>query len=125
LAAKKNNFLDSHMLHITVENPEACQLMYCGSSGGVLMALMFLSECLQLEIPGHVAMTGQVTGHGKVFSVGGIREKLIAAKRLGKTVIYVPSENLVEALDYSLGVIIKPIESMHFLFEDIFGLASC
>ena len=123
LEEKNNNFLHSHHLHICVENPDTCPNTYHGTSGGVLMALMMVSECLKIKVPGHVAVTGQITGHGTVYRVGGIREKILAALRIGKTVIYVPEENFVEALDYSaMGVEIRPMKTISCIMNDIWDI---
>ena len=53
---------------------------------GASFVICILSECLQLEIPGDVALTGQVSGHGEVFKVGDLREKIVAAQKMAKNV---------------------------------------
>ena len=117
---KKNNFyLDSHTLHISAQNVDEYQHVYQGVSAGLVIALCIVSESLQVQIPGHIACTGQVSGHGVVSPVGAIREKLLAARRLGKTLVYVPSENLNEALELNMKIDIRPVKHFIDLVNDI------
>ena len=47
-------------------------------------------------------MTGQISGHGKISQVGGIREKMVAAGNNSKAKVFIPVENIVEALDIEM-----------------------
>jgi len=65
-----------------------------GPSAGVTMATSIASIFTQRKVRRKVAMTGEITLRGKVLPVGGIKEKILAAKRAGITDIILSSENL-------------------------------
>ncbi len=64
-----------------------------GPSAGVTMATSIASAFTQRKVRSNLAMTGEITLRGKVLPVGGIREKILAAKRAGITDIILCSEN--------------------------------
>ena len=64
-----------------------------GPSAGITMATSIASAFTQRKVRPHLAMTGEITLRGKVLPVGGIREKILAAKRAGITDIILCSEN--------------------------------
>jgi ATP-dependent Lon protease len=64
-----------------------------GPSAGITMATSIASAFTQRRIKRNVAMTGEITLRGKVLPVGGIKEKILAAKRAGITDILLSSEN--------------------------------
>jgi ATP-dependent Lon protease len=64
-----------------------------GPSAGITMATSIASAFTQRRIKINVAMTGEITLRGKVLPVGGIKEKILAAKRAGITDILLSSEN--------------------------------
>jgi ATP-dependent Lon protease len=64
-----------------------------GPSAGITMASSLASALTQRKIKGNIAMTGEITLRGKVLPVGGIKEKILAAKRAGITEIIISTEN--------------------------------
>jgi ATP-dependent Lon protease len=64
-----------------------------GPSAGITMATSIASAFTQRKVRAHLAMTGEITLRGKVLPVGGIREKILAAKRAGITDIILCVEN--------------------------------
>jgi len=64
-----------------------------GPSAGVTMATALLSLALNKKVDSTIAMTGELTLTGQVLPVGGIKEKLIAAKRLGVKTVIMPFDN--------------------------------
>ncbi len=64
-----------------------------GPSAGVTMATSIASAFTQRKVKERLAMTGEITLRGKVLPVGGIREKILAAKRAGITDIIICKEN--------------------------------
>jgi ATP-dependent Lon protease len=64
-----------------------------GPSAGVAMMTSITSAFTQRKVRGNAAMTGEITLRGKVLPVGGIKEKILAAKRAGITDIAISLEN--------------------------------
>jgi ATP-dependent Lon protease len=65
-----------------------------GPSAGVTMVTSIASAFTQRKIRKNLAMTGEITLRGKVLPVGGIKEKILAAKRAGITDIIISEDNL-------------------------------
>ena len=57
------------------------------------MATALLSLALNVPLPTHIAMTGELTLTGMVLKIGGLREKVIAAKRANVTIVVCPKAN--------------------------------
>lgn len=85
-----NQFFEACSLHMHV--PEGATPKD-GPSAGCTMVSSLLSLALNIPIRQHVAMTGEVTLTGQVLPVGGIKEKVIAAKRSGVQHVILPDEN--------------------------------
>ena len=64
-----------------------------GPSAGITMATSLASALTQRKVKSHLAMTGEITLRGKVLPVGGIKEKILAAKRANINEIILSSEN--------------------------------
>uniref|UniRef100_A0A0K0F8X5 Lon protease homolog, mitochondrial n=1 Tax=Strongyloides venezuelensis TaxID=75913 RepID=A0A0K0F8X5_STRVS len=86
----KNDFLDKAHLHVHV--PEGATPKD-GPSAGITITSSFISLALNKPLRENVAMTGEISLTGKVLPVGGIKEKIIAAKRAGITNVIIPFEN--------------------------------
>jgi ATP-dependent Lon protease len=67
-----------------------------GPSAGVTLALSMLSALSGRRVRRSVAMTGEITLRGEVLPIGGVREKILAAKRLGILEVIVPEANRVD-----------------------------
>jgi len=83
------NALDKQYIHLHV--PEGATPKD-GPSAGITMASALLSLVLNKKVKDKVAMTGELTLSGSVLAVGGVREKVIAAKREGINTIILPKE---------------------------------
>lgn len=108
--------------HIHLHVPEGATKKD-GPSAGITIVSALLSLAQNKPLRQDIAMTGEVSLIGKVLPVGGIKEKVIAAKRSGVTCIILPEENrkdFTELPEY----ITSGIEA-HFVsnYEDVFKIA--
>ncbi len=72
-----------------------------GPSAGITMATAILSAMTGRKVRAKVAMTGEITLRGNVLAIGGIKEKLIAAKTAGIKKVLVPAENEPDVAELS------------------------
>jgi ATP-dependent Lon protease len=84
------DFLANHEVHLHLP---AGATPKDGPSAGITMALALYSLAKNKKVRGAVAMTGELSLTGKVMPVGGIKEKVLAAKRAGIKEIILPSDN--------------------------------
>lgn len=94
-----------------------------GPSAGVTLVTSLLSLLLDIPVLADLGMTGEITLTGRVLGVGGIREKLIAARRSGLHVLIFPKDNL---RDYEeLPDFLKKDLKVHFVehYDEVFPIA--
>ncbi len=72
-----------------------------GPSAGITMATAVLSAITATPVRAKVAMTGEITLRGRVLPIGGLKEKLLAAKTAGITTVLVPKENEKDVAEIS------------------------
>lgn len=72
-----------------------------GPSAGITMATAVLSAITDTPVRAKVAMTGEITLRGRVLPIGGLKEKLLAAKTAGITTVLVPAENEKDVAEIS------------------------
>lgn len=95
-----------------------------GPSAGITMATAMLSAITEQKVRADIAMTGEVTLRGRVLPIGGLKEKLLAAKNAGIKTVLVPKKNLadVEELSQEItkGLEILPVEHMEEVLKAAF-----
>ncbi|MBE6643564.1 MAG: endopeptidase La [Ruminococcaceae bacterium] len=95
-----------------------------GPSAGVTLATALLSELTNRGVRRDVAMTGEITLHGRVLAIGGLREKTMAAYKAGVKTVLIPADNLkdLEELDRSArdGLNIIPCDTLDDVFKYAF-----
>ena len=92
----ENDFYDNLELHVHI--PEGA-VPKDGPSAGVTLTTALLSSLTGIPVRTDIAMTGEITLTGDVLAVGGLNEKLLAAKRLGITEIIVPEKTKKDIAD--------------------------
>lgn len=118
--APGHTFFEKSQVHIHI--PEGATPKD-GPSAGVTMVAALLSLLLDLPIIDNLGMTGELTLTGRVLGVGGIREKLIAARRSGLKTLIFPKDN---QRDYDeLPSYLKKGLDVHFVnhFDEIYHIA--
>ena len=94
-----------------------------GPSAGITMATAILSALTGRKVRGDLAMTGEITLRGKVLPIGGLKEKSLAARRVGITTVVIPKgnqkdlEELPEVVKRDIRFI--PVERV----EEVFAIA--
>lgn len=108
-----SNYFLKHDLHIHI--PEGA-VPKDGPSAGITMATAILSSVTEQQVRADVAMTGEVTLRGKVLPIGGLKEKILAAKNAGIQTVIIPSQNQKDIKELSTeitkGLEIIPVEHM-------------
>ncbi len=113
-----NDYFDTHHIHIHLP---AGATKKDGPSAGITMATALLSLVLKRRVKGKLAMTGELSLVGDVLAIGGLKEKLIAAKRNNIRYIVFPKANQTD-LDEIPDIIKRgmrffPIQSMKELLD--------
>lgn len=116
-----DDFFEKHDIHVHI--PEGA-VPKDGPSTGITMATAMLSAITEQKVRADIAMTGEVTLRGRVLPIGGLKEKLLAAKNAGIKTVLVPKKNLadVEELSQEItkGLEILPVEHMEEVLKAAF-----
>ena len=93
-----DDFFEKHDIHVHI--PEGA-VPKDGPSAGITMATAMLSAITEQKVRADIAMTGEVTLRGRVLPIGGLKEKLLAAKNAGIKTVLVPKKNLADVEELS------------------------
>ena len=95
-----------------------------GPSAGITMATAVLSAITGNKVKASVAMTGEITLRGRVLPIGGLKEKLLAAKLAGVKTVLVPKKNEADVEEIPAevkdGLTIKLVENMEQVVKEAF-----
>lgn len=116
-----DDFFEKYDIHVHI--PEGA-VPKDGPSAGITMATAMLSAITEQKVRADIAMTGEVTLRGRVLPIGGLKEKLLAAKNAGIKTVLVPKKNLadVEELSQEItkGLEILSVEHMEEVLKAAF-----
>lgn len=114
-------FFTKHDIHVHI--PEGA-VPKDGPSAGITMALAILSAITERPVRADIAMTGEITIRGRVLPIGGLKEKLLAAKNAGMKTVCIPKDNERDLSELSEeiteGMEILPIDHMNQLIKAAF-----
>ena len=114
-----DDFFAKHDIHIHI--PEGA-VPKDGPSAGITMATAMFSAVTGKKVRADLAMTGEITLRGRVLPIGGLKEKLLAAKSAGIKTVLVPKENVADVEELSSeitkGLEIIPVESMEEVLKE-------
>ena len=97
-----------------------------GPSAGITVATAIASALLRKPIRKNLAMTGEITLRGRILSIGGLKEKIIAAHRTGIDRVLIPKENMKDIEEIPQKVLKKveliPVDHMDAVLKEAFIL---
>lgn len=115
------DFFEKHDIHVHI--PEGA-VPKDGPSAGITMATAILSAITNRKVRADLAMTGEVTLRGRVLPIGGLKEKLLAAKNAGIRTVLIPVKNQADVEELSAeitkGLEIHPVEKMEEVLKYAF-----
>ena len=116
-----SNFFKGKEIHVHL--PEGA-IQKDGPSAGITMAMAMYSALSGKPARGDVALTGEITLRGEVLAIGGLNEKLLAARRSGIKTVLIPQENVKDLAEVPLkvkqGLTIIPIRRIEDALVPVF-----
>ncbi len=117
-----NDYFDTHDIHIHI--PEGA-VPKDGPSAGITMAAAMLSAMIHKPVRADVAMTGEITLRGRVLPIGGLKEKILAAKAAKIKMVLVPKQNKKDMEEFSQeilnGIMVKYVDTMEEVINYAFA----
>ncbi|MBQ1274154.1 MAG: ATP-dependent protease LonB [Cellulosilyticum sp.] len=115
LKIRYNVNTDKYLLHINYTSG----IPIDGPSAGTAMFCVLYSALFNQVIPGDIAMTGELSIRGKVCPVGGVYEKVLAAKEAGVKKVFIPKANMQDILK-NIDIEIVPVEDIDEIILNLF-----
>lgn len=117
----EDDFFEKHDIHVHI--PEGA-VPKDGPSAGITMATAILSAVAKIPVRANLAMTGEITLRGRVLPIGGLKEKMLAAKNANITTICYPKDNEkdVEEISEEIkdGIKLIPVTKLEEVLEVAF-----
>lgn len=117
----KPDFLLNKEIHIHL--PEGA-IPKDGPSAGITMIMAMLSAFWEIPASDTVAMTGEITLRGEVLPIGGLNEKLLAARRNGYKTVLIPNDNTADVAEIRANItkdlVIVPVETVEEALDWVF-----
>ncbi len=115
------SWFEQHDIHIHI--PEGA-VPKDGPSAGITMATAILSAVLNKAVRPDVAMTGEITLRGRVLAIGGLKEKLLAAKAAGVKLVFIPADNRADyeelTGEVTEGLCVRFVTHMREVVKEVF-----
>lgn len=119
--AVAEEFFEKHDIHVHV--PEGA-VPKDGPSAGVTMATALYSAVMGRKVRPDIAMTGELSLRGRVLPIGGLKEKLLAAKTAGIRQVFVPEENQkdLEEMEVEIleGITVTTVTRIQEIWREVF-----
>ncbi|MDD4457164.1 MAG: magnesium chelatase domain-containing protein, partial [Syntrophotalea acetylenica] len=116
-----------HKIDIHIHVPEGA-IPKDGPSAGITMATALASALTGREVDRNLAMTGEITLRGRVLAIGGLKEKLLAARRAGLKRVLIPAENRKNLEDVPQAILsaleIVAVSHMDEVLDQALGMAA-
>lgn len=111
--------IDTHDYNIHINFPGGIPID--GPSAGTAIVTCVYSAITGTPIPGDIAMTGELSIHGKIKPIGGVVAKVAAAMAAGVKTVYVPRDNYQDIFE-EMAIEVIPTEHICELFQAVYGL---
>ena len=115
LKMRYNVNVDHYFLHINYTSG----IPIDGPSAGVAMFCALYSAIFNKVIPGNIAMTGEISIRGEICPVGGVYEKVMAAKEAGIKKVFIPKDNMQDLLN-NIDIKIVPVDRIEQVIVSVF-----
>ena len=106
----KESFYSNKDIHIHI--PEGATPKD-GPSAGIGLCTAIVSALTKTPVLPDIAMTGEITLQGRVLAIGGLKEKLLAAKQHGIKTVIIPQENFDDAQEISREIDLKDLNIVY------------
>ncbi len=112
--------IDTSAYHLHINFPGGTPID--GPSAGTAIITAVYSAICNLPVSNRIAMTGEISIHGKVKPVGGVAAKVNAAVDAGVKTVFVPKENYRDLFHFE-NIEVVPVENIHDIFDRLFDVS--